>query len=80
MTSSEDNRVSIPPQMSAIGLTDHRNCDSYHQLPFHSVDFLLVSAGNWHRYTFSSTQCQFYYSAVQVLWPLQQLESMFNLG
>ena len=39
MTSSEHNRVSIPPQRSGIGLTDDRSCDSSQQLPFHSVIF-----------------------------------------
>ena len=42
MTSSEHNRVSIPPQRSVIGLTDDRSCDSSQQLTFHSVVFLPV--------------------------------------
>ena len=28
MTSSEDNRVSIPPKRSGIGLSDDQSCDS----------------------------------------------------
>ena len=50
MTSSEDNRGSIPPQRSGIGLTDDRSCDSSQQLAFHSVDFYRFSAGNRYRY------------------------------
>ena len=36
MTSSGDNRVSIPPKRSGIGLSDDRSCVSSQQLAFHS--------------------------------------------
>ena len=38
MTSSENNRVSIPPKGSGSSLTDDRSCDSSQQLAFDSVD------------------------------------------
>ena len=63
MTSSEDNRVSIPPHMSGIGLTDDRSLCFISPLGFSFCGFLLVSAGNWHRYTLSSTHCQFLFSS-----------------
>ena len=67
MTSSEDNRVSIPPQRSGIGLSVDRGCDSSQQLAFHSVDF----------YRF------FCWKPAPVHidnYPLEQLEGMSNLG
>ena len=39
MTSSEDNRVSIPPKRSEIGLSVSRSCDSSQLLAFVSVIF-----------------------------------------
>ena len=39
MTSSEDNRVSIPPKRSEIGLSVSRSCDSSQKLAFVSVIF-----------------------------------------
>ena len=59
MTSSEDNRVSILPKRSGIGLSDDRSCVSSHKLTFHSVVLCRVSAGNRHRYIKPScTHCQ----------------------
>ena len=49
MTSSEDNRVSIPPKRSGIGLSDDRSCVSSQKLLFLSVVLCRVSAGNRHR-------------------------------
>ena len=64
MTSSEDNRVSIPPQRSGIGLTDDPSCDSSQQLAFHSVVFYWFFTGTYKL----EPICQIYYSGVQVLW------------
>ena len=68
MTSSEDNRVSIPPQRSGIGLTDDRSCDSSQQLAFHSVVFYRFFCWKPVQVHITSTHCQIYYSGVQVLW------------
>ena len=50
MTSSEDNRVSIPPKRSGIGLSDDRSCVSSHKLAFSFCGLCRVSTGNRHRY------------------------------
>ena len=81
MTSSEHNRVSIPPQRSGIGLTDDWSCDSSQQLAFHSVlfyRFFCWKPAPVHIHT--STHCQFIIQEYRFSGSLQQLESMSNLG
>ena len=67
MTSSEDNRVSIPPKRSGIGLSDHRSCVASQKLPFLSVVLCRVFAGNRHRYINLVVPIVRFCSRIQVL-------------
>ena len=81
MTSSEDNRVSIPLKRSGTLLTDDRSCVSSRQMAFDSVDlnrFFCWKLAPVHL-SHTSTHCQIYYSGVLVLW-VSAAESMSNLG